>query len=49
MFIGSKMMIFQNKRVRERLIVGCFSMAWSSLYKTNYVTKLELVEGKFSK
>ena len=48
-FMGSKKMKFQNKRVRERWIVVCQYVAWSSSYRAKYITRLELVEGKFSK
>ena len=48
--MGSKMMKFQNKRVRGRgqwCVFLC--VTWSSLYRAKYVTRLKLVEGKFGK
>ena len=48
--MGSKMMKFQNKRVREGWIVVCvICITWSSLYSAKYVTRLKLVEGKIRK
>ena len=44
-YVAAKWTKFQNKGWKR----ARWCVAWSSLYRAKHVTRLELVEGKFSK